>query len=92
MHLSLMFLPQAVDHELALLFTHSDTEQRADLTQRGQEVYGILHGFLTDGVAFSHGTQKLADAIVLPSKEAEHASHQLWVQDFAFLSPAHHCL
>lgn len=85
-------LPESINHELLLLLSHTDGEQRSDLTEGGQQVDGVLHRGGTDGVSLPHGSQQLADAVVLSSQEAEHLADQLRVLDVTLLSPAHHRL
>ena len=83
-----IFLPQSINHELLLLLAHAHRQQRPDLTQRRQQVNGILHRGGTDGVGFLHGPEQLPDAVVLPPQQAEHHSDQLRVLDMSLLSPA----
>lgn len=84
--------PQAVDHELLLLFAHAHGEQGPDLTEGGQQVDGVLHRGGADGVGLPHGPQQLPDAVVLPPQQTEHHPDQLRVLDAALLSPAGHGL
>lgn len=92
MFLNSSSLPEAVDHQLLLFFPHAHAEQRADLTQRRQQVYGVVDGGGADGVGLPHGSEQLADAVVLSSQQTEHQPHQLRVLDVRLLSPAHHRL
>lgn len=85
-------LPQPVDHEQLLLLAHPDTEQAADLAQRSQQVDGVTHRGLADGVGLPQGLQQLPDAVVLSLKEAEHHSDQLRILDLVLLGPADHGL
>lgn len=85
-------LPEAINHQLLLLFAHADGQQRSDLSQGGQEVDGVLDGGGADGVGLPHGPQQLPDAVVLPPQQAEHLADQLRVLDVTLLSPADHRL
>lgn len=85
-------LPESINHELLLLFAHSNGQQRPDLSQGGQEVDGVLNGGGADGVGLPHGPQQLPDAVILPPQQAEHLTDQLWVLDMTLLSPADHRL
>lgn len=85
-------LPQPIDHEQLLFLAHPDTEEAADLTQGGQQVDGVAHGGLTDGVCLPQRLQQLPDAVVLPPEEVEHHPDQLRILDLVLLSPADHGL
>lgn len=85
-------LPESVDHELLLLFAHTNGQQRPDLPQGGQQVDGVLDRGGADGVGLPHGPQQLPDAVVLPPQQAEHLADQLGVLDLTLLSPADHRL
>lgn len=85
-------LPESINHELLLLFAHTNGQQRPDLSQGGQEVDGVLNRGGTDGVGLPHSPQQLPDAVVLPPQQAEHLADQLWVLDVTLLSPADHRL
>lgn len=83
-----VLLPEPIDHELFLLLAHAHRKQRPDLTQRNQQVDGVLHRGGADGVRLLHGPQQFADAVILPPQQAEHDSHQLRVLDVGLLGPA----
>lgn len=85
-------LPKSIDHELLLLFSHTNRQQRPDLTEGSQEVDGVLDRGGTDGVSLPHGSQQLPDAVILPPQEAEHLADQLRILDVTLLSPADHRL
>lgn len=70
-------LRKSINHELLLLFPHTNRKQRSDLTQCGQEVDGVLDRGGADGVSLPHGPQQLPDAVILPPQEAEHLADQL---------------
>lgn len=72
LHFTMNDLPQPIDHEQLLFLAHSDAEEAANLAQGSQQVDGVTHGGLADGVCLPQGLQQLPDAVVLPPEEVEH--------------------
>lgn len=91
-HLSVNDLPQPVDHEQLLFLAHPDTEEAANLAQGSQQVDGVAHRGLADGIGLPQRLQKLPNAVILPPEEVEHHPDQLRILDLVLLGPADHCL